>query len=127
MFIKIVFSGLSFCIINVILKRQLKEFVLPSEIVFLAMTTALAVDFLQDNFSYFSDMVSQTEYGEELFSSAVKGAGICLVTKLSSDISNESGNRLVSDVIEFTGRIMLLIVAMPYIESIMKTAFAFIK
>ncbi len=127
MFIKIVFTGLSLCIINIFLKKQLSEFILPSEIVFLAFATALAIDFLQENFSYLSEIISRSEYGDEVFSSAIKGAGICLITKFSSDICNENGNRLIADVIELTGRVMLLIIAMPYIESIMKTAFAFIK
>ncbi len=127
MFIKIIFTGLLLCIISIFLKKQLNEFVLPTEIVFLALATALAVECLRENFSYLSEIISQVKYGEEVFSSAVKGAGICLITKFSSDICNENGNRLIADVIEFTGRIMLLVIAMPYIESVMKTAFAFIK
>ncbi len=127
MFIKIIFTGLSLCIVNIFLKKQLSEFVLPTEIVFLAFATALAMECLQENFSYLSEIISQVKYGDEVFSSAIKGTGICLITKFSSDICKENGNRLIADVIEFTGRVMLLIIAVPYIESIMKTAFAFIK
>lgn len=127
MFIKIIFSGLSLCIISIFLKKQLSEFVLPAEIVFLALATALAVESLRDSFSYLSAVTDEIKYGEEIFSSALKGAGVCLVTKFSADISDENGNRLIADVIEFTGRIMLLVIAVPYIESIIKTAFAFIE
>lgn len=127
MFVKIIFAGLSLCIINIFLKKQLSEFVLPTEIIFLALTSALAVEYLKESFSYISVITDQIKYGEEVFSSAVKGAGICLVTKFSSDICIESGNKLIADIIDFTGRIMLLIIAVPYIESIIKTAFAFIK
>lgn len=127
MFVKIIFAGLSLCIINIFLKKQLSEFVLPTEIIFLALTSALAVEYLKESFSYISVITDQIKNGEEVFSSAVKGAGICLVTKFSSDICIESGNKLIADIIDFTGRIMLLIIAVPYIESIIKTAFAFIK
>lgn len=127
MFVKIIFAGLSLCIINIFLKKQLSEFVLPTEIIFFALTSALAVEYLKESFSYISVITDQIKYGEEVFSSAVKGAGICLVTKFSSDICIESGNKLIADIIDFTGRIMLLIIAVPYIESIIKTAFAFIK
>ncbi len=127
MFIKIVFTGLSLCILNIFLKKQLSEFILPIEIVFLALATALVSDALRENFTFLTEIVSQTDYGEEVLSSAVKGAGICLITKFSSDVCNENGNRLISDVIEFTGRIMLLVIAMPYIEAIVKTAFAFVE
>ena len=127
MFIKVILAGLSLCVINIFLKKQLSEFVLPTEIVFLAVVTLLLVDYLREDFSFLSEIIGQSLYGEDIFSSAVKGAGICLITKFSSDICSENGNKLISDVIEFTGRVMLLIIALPYIESIMKTAFAFLK
>ncbi|MBR6567397.1 MAG: stage III sporulation AC/AD family protein [Clostridia bacterium] len=87
----------------------------------------MAVEYLRENFSYISEITDQIKYGEEIFSSAIKGAGICLITNFSSDLCKENGNRLIADVIEFTGRIMLLFIAVPYIETIIKTAFAFIK
>ncbi len=127
MLIRIVFVGMALSLINIFLKKNLNEFVLPVEIVFLALVAALLIDYIQNAFSGLSDIIGQTQYGEEIFSSAVKGAGICLITKFSSDICSENGNQLIADVVEFTGRIMLAVIAIPYIESIMNMALAFIK
>lgn len=67
------------------------------------------------------------EYGEEILTSAVKGTVICIITKFSSDICAESGNKTIADAVEFAGRIMLTVIAVPYIKMIMNTALAFIK
>ena len=127
MLLKIIFSGFAICIINIFLKKQLNEFVLPVEIVFLAVATMLVSEYVQEFFSKFSELLNGTEYGSEVISSAVKGAGICIVTKFSADICAESGNKVVADVIEFVGRIMLVAIAVPYFESIIRTALTFIE
>ena len=127
MLIKIIFLGLSVCLLNIFLKRQLSEFVLPVEIVFLALTVSLCCEYLQSIFGGFSDALSEMEYGEEILSSAAKGLGICVITKFSSDVCAESGNKTIADAVEFTGRMMLAVLAVPYIDSIMSTALAFIK
>ena len=55
----------------------------------------------------------------------LKGAVICIVTKLACDVSYESGNIIVGDIIELAGRIILLVISLPFIESVVKTAVAF--
>ncbi len=127
MLIKIIIIGLSLCLINIFLKKQMSEFVLPIELVFISFAAFVLVEYFQDIFKGISQIMEQTEYGEELMISTVKAAGICLLTKFASDICDENGNKLISDVIEFTGRIMLTLIAVPYIEAIMKTAVAFTK
>ncbi|MBQ9914079.1 MAG: hypothetical protein IJO73_07610 [Clostridia bacterium] len=49
------------------------------------------------------------------------------MSKFSSDICEENGNKMIADVIEFAGRILLAVIAAPYIELIMNIAAAFIK
>ena len=127
MLLKIVLVGIAVTLINIFLKKKMNEFVLPVEIVFLTFAVMLLAEYLRDIFSTLSGALSQTEYGEEIFTSAVKGAGICLITKFSSDISYESGSSLIGDVIELAGRLMLAVIAMPYIESLINIALAFLK
>ena len=127
MLIRIIFSGIIICIISVLLKKQSKEFILPIEIVFITLVIWIVTENFQDVFSGISDIASQIEHGDEIIASAVKGAGICLITKFSSDICIENGNRLIGDVIEFSGRITLSLIAVPYIELIMNIALSFLE
>ncbi|MBE6774767.1 MAG: hypothetical protein E7543_01080 [Ruminococcaceae bacterium] len=127
MLIKIILVGITICLINIFLKKHLSELVLPVEIVFLAFSVSLCVEYIQNVFSGLTEILFRTQYGEEIFTSAVKGTGICLLSKFSSDICEENGNKMIADVIEFAGRILLAVIAAPYIELIMNIAAAFIK
>lgn len=127
MFIKVIVIGLAVCAVNIFLKKQASEFILPIEIVFFALTSAFLIDSLKSSISPLSEIMNDIRHGEEILSAVIKGSAVCLVTKFSADICQEGGNGLISDVIEFSGRIMLFIIALPYIESIMKTALAFLK
>ena len=127
MIIRIILVGLCLCLLNIFLKKNMPEFVLPVEIVFLALTVTLCIGYIRDIFGEISDAAGQMEYGEEILASAVKGAGVCIITRFSSDVCAESGNQTVSDAVEFAGRIMLAVIAVPYIRLITDIAFAFVK
>lgn len=127
MFYKIVLTGIIICFLNVFVKKHLSEIVLPMEIVFLSLAVVLLVDTAGEIFGKISHYFNEIEYSEETFSSVIKGMGICLLTKFSADICTENGNKLVADVIEFSGRIMLAAVALPYFETIIGIALAFVK
>lgn len=127
MLYKIVLVGVVVCFINILIKKYFSEFVLPIEIVFLSLSVVLLIDTAGEIFGTVSEYFNEIEFGEEIFSSVIKGMGICLLTKFSADICSQNGNKLVADVIEFSGRIMLTVIALPYIESIISIALAFVK
>ncbi len=127
MLFKIVFTGISLCLINVFLKKQSSEFVLPVEIVFVCLSALLLIEYIDKIFSGLSELTDTAGYSEEFYSSAVKGVGICLITKFSSDICDENGNKTIGSIIEFTGRIILALITLPYIESILHIALGFTK
>lgn len=127
MLYKIVLTGIIVCFLNIFIKKHLSEVVLPIEIVFLSLAVVLLIDTAGEIFGKVSHFFNEIEYGEEIFSSVIKGMGICLLTKFSADICTENGNKLVADVIEFSGRIMLAAIALPYIETIIGIALAFVK
>lgn len=56
-----------------------------------------------------------------------KGSIICIVTKLVCDLCKESGNNAVAQAIELTGRVMIIILSVPLIEAVIKTALSFIE
>ena len=127
MFVKVIIVGIALCVINIFLRKYASEFILPLEIIFIALVTVSAVDYLKSYIFSLSETLNRIQYGEEIFVSLVKGLSVCLITKFSADICRESGNELISDIVELSGRIMLFIFALPYIESIMKIALAFLK
>lgn len=127
MIFKIALAGIAVCFINILLKKYLSEFVLPVEIIYISLTLVLLLDVFKDISGIVSDYFESVKYGGEILTTVIKGMGICLLSKFSSDICSENGSKTVADIIEFSGRIMLMALALPYIESVIGVALAFIK
>ena len=126
MIIKIAVIGVMVCILIVFLKGVSSEAVILLELSFAAIVIIFLSDKLFDAVERLRDFFAEGETEKVIFSALMKGALICLVTKLASDTALDSGNKLVSDVIDFSGRVLLLTIAFPFFESVIETATAFL-
>lgn len=57
--------------------------------------------------------------GENHLGVVLRGAGICLVTQLASDTCRDAGDTALAGKAELTGRILLLLLAVPLYEEIL--------
>ncbi len=126
MILKIAIVGICICIISGTLKSYNKSYVIFIEIVFLCVAVGFVLNDISQGLKNLRDIFSLSSYSNKLFSCLFKGALICIITRIASDIGKESGNIIVSDIIELTGRIMLIIISMPFIESVVETAMSFV-
>ena len=126
MIIKLAFLGICVCILSVLLKSWMKEAVLPLQLSFAVITIALIYDNIKDLTEELRYYIGDSEIGTMVFSALLKGALICVVTKLACDIANDSGNSTVANIIDLAGRIMLLSIGFPFVESVIKTAVSFL-
>ena len=125
MIVKIVLCGICVCVLNTLLRGYNKSFVIFVEIVFVIAVISLIFADAVKGTKNLSDLLLQTSSQKKIIVCLMKGAAICILTKLACDISYESGNILVGDIIELSGRILLLIISLPFIESVVKTAMSF--
>ena len=126
MIIKLAFLGICVCILSVLLKSWMKEAVLPLQLSFAVITIALIYDNIKDLTEELRYYIGDSEIGTMVFSALLKGALICVVTKLACDIANDSGNSTIANIIDLAGRIMLLSIGFPFVESVIKTATSFL-
>ena len=126
MLIRIILLGLCVCILNIVLKDTQRAFVLIINICYVVIVALILIDYTDEFISKLYDLFSITSSSGKMFTCLFKGAMLCVLTKISADICKESGNVVVSDVVDIAGRIMLLVIAFPFVESIIKTATAFI-
>lgn len=126
MIIKVSLLGICVCVVSVLLKGWLKEAVLPLQISFSILTLAALFKSIKDITDGLWGYIGDSEYGSAVFPTLLKGALICTVAKLASDAAKDSGNGLVADIIDLTGRIMLLSLGFPFIENVIKTAASFL-
>ncbi|MBQ7089382.1 MAG: stage III sporulation protein AD [Clostridia bacterium] len=57
--------------------------------------------------------------GEGYLGVVLRGAGICLVTQLAADTCRDAGDTALAGKAELTGRILLLLLAVPLYEEIL--------
>ena len=126
MLIKIILIGISICVISMFLKQQLRVYIVVLNIVFVISVILLVFDSTVDTIRSISELLDVTSSIGKMFNCLFKAVAVCILTKLSSDICKESGNMVVSDLIDLGGRITLLIISLPFIESVIKTAAAFV-
>ncbi|MDD6276613.1 MAG: SpoIIIAC/SpoIIIAD family protein [Clostridia bacterium] len=52
----------------------------------------------------------------------IKIVGIAVITKISSDICNDSGNSAISSAVELAGKALILLLCMPLLEAVASLA-----
>ncbi|MBQ4348324.1 MAG: hypothetical protein IKB94_04140 [Clostridia bacterium] len=125
MIVKVALCGICVCIINVLLRQYNKSFVIFAELIFVGAVVSLIMNDAADGVRRLTDLFTLSTSQSKIIVCLLKGAVICIVTKLACDVSYESGNIIVGDIIELAGRIILLVISLPFIESVVKTAVAF--
>lgn len=126
MIIKIILLGICVCILSMILKQHQSVYIVILDIVFVISVVFMIFDGAIDAVNSVIDLLNISTSTSKMLTCLLKSLAVCILSKFASDICKESGNNVVSDMIDFGGRIMLLIISLPFIESIIKTATAFV-
>ena len=125
MTLKIILIGICVCILNILLKQTQSVFTLIINIAYAVLVCFVLADRIISYVENLRGLFEVSATVSNTLACLFKGALICILTKLSSDICKENNSLLVSDIIDLSGRIMLLIIAYPFIESIIKVATTF--
>ena len=124
--LKILSLGIVCSLVSILLKRTAKEYVIFVQLGFAVIAGIYIINQssqLADRMMTYFEMSGNIS---ELCSVMLKGAFVCIASKLSCDICIESGNLLISDLIELAGKIILLTLSLPLIEDIIKIAVSFV-
>ena len=124
---KIIILGFCVSIISIILKQYQYTFSVVVNVIFVISVALLIFESAADSFRSIYDLLDKSSSSGRMLTGLCKAAAVCLTTGIASDITKESGNTAISDMIDLGGRVMLLIISLPYIESIIKTATAFVS
>ncbi len=125
MFIKILALAAVGVMMIVILKKHCSELVPLFEIALVAVGIVIIGDAEVVKRSGIEKIFNGYSDSGELFSLILKGAAVTVLTRFACDVCKESGNSLVADIVELGGRIMLVMLAMPFIEKVTEIALSF--
>lgn len=125
MIVKIALCALCVCVLSSMLRQYSKSFVIFIEIAFVGIVFSLIIGDAIRSFSSLIDLYSYDTAQSKVIKCLIKGAVICVLTKISCDVCHESGNVMVGDIVELSGRVILIIISLPFLESVVKTAISF--
>ncbi len=126
MLIKIIGLAVIASLITVILKKHCIELVPFFELAVLIAVVLLIAGGQLISKGSFGKLFSLYAADNELFSAIIKAAAITVLTRLASDLCRENGNTLMGDIVELGGRIMLTVLALPFVEKVTETALSFV-
>ncbi len=126
MFGKIIFIGLCVCLLGLFLGGN-KSFVLAVEIGFACLAVGLILGEALETAENLRALFGYDDTVRDVFSCLMKASLVCIGTRFACDFCKESGNGFVGDIIDFSGRITLLVLCFPFVEGIIKAAMRFVK
>lgn len=116
---RIVGIGLLTCIVAVIMKSIKPEFhilvVLSGSVIILFMLS----EYLSSILSYFSQLIAKANIDHVMFSSIIKILGIAFLTEFASGICIDSGNNSIGEKIVLGGKVVIICLALPIINSLL--------
>ncbi len=116
-------SAAALCIIGavtaVLLKQYCREQAIFSSIAVCVMIAVAALAFASPAIEQLETLFERTSLDKTYFKSLLKAVGICYMTGIASDICRDSGEQALASAVEIWGRIALLILTLPMIDSLL--------
>ncbi len=113
---------IALCIVAAILGKVLekynKEQALFITIAACTIVLAFLVIYLSPIISMINDLFSRTGTGENYSQVIIKSLGICYVTQLGFDICKDCNENALATVVEVSGKVTLVILAIPLLEQL---------
>lgn len=113
--------GLLLCgaLLSAVLRSQRPELAVCLSLLAGALVVGLLLGQLTPLISALRRMTALGGVGENRLGVVLRGAGICLVTRLAADTCRDAGDTALAGKAELTGRILLLLLAVPLYEEIL--------
>lgn len=113
--------GLLLCgaVLSAVLRSQRPELAVCLSLLAGALVVALLLKELSPLMAALRRMMALGGVGENHLAVVLRGAGICLVTQLAADTCRDAGDTALAGKAELTGRVLLLLLAVPLYEEIL--------
>ena len=125
--IKITVFAIAAALLSSFVKETKPEFVVPIQLCAVVVIASLVLGFGAKRIT----ALFESEIGELLPNSYItamlKGTFVSLSCTLCASLCRENGNKALGDSVETAGRILILVFCIPFIESVLKTAIAYVK
>lgn len=124
---KIIGIGIITCIAVLIVKPIKPEIALVVGLAGGILIVFMIVDMLSQVMAVFTSIVDKTGFSKSLFSTILKIVGVGYLTEFSANLCEDSGNSSIANKILLGGKILILCVSLPVINSLLELIMELIK
>lgn len=127
-FLKLVAISILCSLICVIVKQVRPEFLSLLQITSIIILVAFSLDSIRTLIDLLTEFTSSgNEFMVSSIFSLIKIFAVTVITKLAEEICNDSGNSTIGLCVELAGKIMIIFMCLPMIETILDIALSFLK
>ena len=124
---KIIGIGIITCFAVLIVKPIKPEIALVIGLAGGILIVFMIVDMLSQVMAIFTSIVDKTGFSKSLFSTILKIVGVGYLTEFSANLCEDSGNSSIANKILLGGKILILCVSLPVINSLLELIMELIK
>ena len=103
-----------------ILKQYKPEYAFGGALASAIILLIYSITFLNDIFDYLNKLVGFSGINRENFAILIRCFGICMVTKIASDLCKDCGQSSIASKVDFAGKSIVFITAMPLFENLVE-------
>lgn len=126
--LRIVIVSALCAVMCLVLKQYRPEFVPFLQIASLILVFSLVYDALKSLLHSMTDLLSASEavYDEYIFL-LIRVLGIAFITKVGTEICKDSGNGILCVIVEFSGKLSILLLCLPLFKMVVELANGMLK
>ena len=125
--LKIILIGIVTCVATIIVKNIKPEFSILVSLSGSVVILILIINNLVDIVSGFSSIVNKTNINTQLFSSVLKIVGVGYITEFGADICQDTGNSSIANKVLLSGKVVIMCLALPIVNSMLNVIMGLIK
>ncbi len=119
-------SVVAVCIV-VLLRQYRPEYALLVSLLCSVLILAAALSVLLPALDEIESMMQEANIDLKYVSILFKSLGLCLITQIASDSCRDAGETAIASRIEFSGRLSLVITALPMFQEAIDIALGFLS
>ncbi len=112
--------ALAAAVLSVVVRAQRPELVLPLQLAAAVLLLAAALPGVKTVWASFSHTLERMALPQSVAAALLKGAAVCLVTRLCAAFCKDSGNEALAAVLLFAGRVGTLLPALPLLQEVLE-------
>ena len=125
--VKIIAVAIVTVVASIVVKQTKPEISMLINIAGGILLVILVVDLLGQVFANFYNIFQTTGIDNDLLLPILKIIGVGYLCEFGANVCQDAGSASIADKVLFSGKIIILIIAMPIIQSVVDVVLSFVK